>query len=122
MDIQVRDITRDVWNTLIGQGVTPSVRKVYRRVGGKYPRVVEECRLLRQEMNGARERLTAKAEAVLETNGDASPEPKLYTCQRFPEMRIRHIHFQNGCYETSEPEEWALIEQNDWYLVFIFPG
>lgn len=108
---EVRPETRNAWNTLIAQGETPSVREVYRLVGGKYTRVAQECKALRLETNGAREELPAKAE----------PEPKTYVCTRYPEMRIRHIHFCGGVYETSEPEEQQLIEQNDWYLVFIFP-
>lgn len=46
---------------------------------------------------------------------------KAYVCNRFPTLSIRHIKFENGLYETSSPEEQAMIEGSDWYGVHIHP-
>jgi hypothetical protein len=45
-----------------------------------------------------------------------TPPAKRYTCARFPALAIgRHIRFRQGQYVTSDSEDQALIEANDWY-------
>lgn len=85
------------------QGETASVRKVHAITGGSFRDV---ARLLKE---------------ISEDSNTNQPKQKAYTCPRYPELRIRsRIKFADGYYETSDPEEQALIERNDWYGVFIF--
>ena len=43
-------------------------------------------------------------------------------CHRFPELQIgADIKFQQGMFETDDPELWRQVEANDWFNVHIFP-
>jgi len=111
----IRPATRDAWQALIAEGEVPSVRKLYQRIGGKYPRLVAECRILRQEGN-----TTGEAEGNgPKPAGAQRPTCKTYVCTRWPRLRVRHIRFRDGRYETDDPDEQALIEGADGYGVHI---
>ena len=127
----VRPATRDAWQALLAAGKTPSVRTVYARVGGKYTRLVAECRCLRAEGNTAGEaegsgpkiekhRKSIFIQTFPEKPITAAPaQRKTYVCARWPRLRVRHIHFRDGRYETDDPDEQALIERADGYGVHI---
>jgi hypothetical protein len=105
----VRPTTREAWQALLAEGEVPSVRKLYQRIGGKYPRLVTECRVLRAEGN---------------TTGEAgekayTSQRKVYQCDRWPRLRVRHLRFRDGTYTTDDPEEQAIIESADGYGVHI---
>jgi hypothetical protein len=109
----VRPITREAWAALLAQGETPSVRKLYQRIGGKYPRLVTECRVLRHEGNG-----TGGAEG--NPAGAQQPTGKTYVCTRWPSFRLgAAIRFRNGTYATEDEEIQKRIENSNWYGVHI---
>jgi hypothetical protein len=112
----IRSTTRAVWEALIAEGKTPSVRTVYGRVGGKYTRIAAECRVLRQEGNG-----TGGAEGNgSKPPGAQQPTGKTYRCDRWPSLRLgAAIRFRNGTYATEDEETQKRIENSNWYGVHI---
>lgn len=47
--------------------------------------------------------------------------PKVaYVCNKYKSYSIRNLYFQNGLYETEDPEEQKLIESSDGFGVYIF--
>jgi hypothetical protein len=106
----VRTTTREAWQALIDEGKTPSVRSVYARVGGKYTRLVAECRLLRAEGN-----TTGEAEG----NGQKPVQRKTYVCTRWPRLHVAGLRFRDGTYTTSDAEEQARIEGLAYFGVHI---
>jgi hypothetical protein len=51
--------------------------------------------------------------------GDA-PVRKTYICERYPELRIRHLKFEEGQLETDDLQAQALIEGSSLFGLEIF--
>ena len=127
----VRPATREAWHALIAEGKAPSVRSVYARVGGKYTRLVTECRILRQEGNGTGEaegngqKLERTEEIKVfqacqnQPPGAQQPTGKTYVCTRWPSLRIKRVKFRDGICATNDEDLQKMIEGSNWFGVFI---
>jgi hypothetical protein len=113
--VAVRPATRRAWDALLDEGEVPSVRKLYQRIGGKYPRLVAECRVLRAEGN-----TTGEAEGNgPKPAGAQQPTRKTYACHRWPFLHLGGIKFRDGVYMTDDEDVQAMIENSDSYGVHI---
>jgi hypothetical protein len=118
------------------QGQTPSVRTVRALTGGSFRDISQALRTWRGTQGLEQVPLGTPGCAGLQLcspsgaqgleqvplgtpdTGAApdTPQVKRYTCARFPRLAIgRRIRFTQGQYVTSDPDEQALIEANDWF-------
>ena len=116
----VRPTTREAWHALLAEGKTPSVRTVYAVCGGKYTRLVAECRILRQEGNTTGEVESGSTKFEKHRNSSFSTtHSKTYVCARWPFLRLGGIRFRDGTYTTDDEAVQAMIENSDSYGVHI---
>ena len=104
---------RNAIQELTRRGEVPSVRKVHALTGGSFRDV---SRLL----NNLKGQQVDEQPGQTDTTGVDAPARKVYTCQRFPSLRIgSRVQFTDGAFATSDPDEQAVVERCDWYGVYI---
>lgn len=50
------------------------------------------------------------------------PQKRTFVCNRYKSYSIRNHYFENGLFQTDDPDVIKLIESSDGYGVFIHPG